>query len=96
MYSQYKLLDFSDKEKIESLSGKYQKLYGLVPEFRAGLHYGLATVGEIGKIKKEITYFRDVMNTTSRTQGLCKESKSHFGMHLPPALSGDLFFLYLY
>ncbi len=39
------------------------------------MHYGNATVGEIGKIKKEITYFEDVMNTTSRIQGLCKESE---------------------
>ena len=49
-------------------------MYGFVPEFRSGLHYGEATVGEIGKIKKEITYFGDVMNTTSRIQGLCKDT----------------------
>ena len=58
---------------INSLSAKYQEIYGFVPDFRSGLHYGEATVGEIGKIKKEITFFGDVINTTARIQGLCKE-----------------------
>ncbi len=64
---------FDIYDQIISLSDNYQDRYGYVPEFKAGLHCGEATVGEIGKIKKDITYFGDVMNTTSRIQGLCKE-----------------------
>lgn len=64
---------FDIQKRMEKLSGYYEKAYGLRPHFRAGIHLGGATVGEIGKIKKEITYFGDVMNTTSRIQGLSKE-----------------------
>jgi adenylate cyclase len=64
---------FDIETTINALSEKYLKQYGVIPKFRSGLHYGESTVGEIGKIKKEVTYFGDVINTTARIQGLCKE-----------------------
>ena len=64
---------FDIKKKVKLLSDTYQEKYGIQPHFRAGIHVGEATIGEIGKIKKEITYFGDVMNTTSRIQGITKE-----------------------
>ena len=64
---------FDIDERIDALSSIYEEKYGFVPVFRSGLHYGESTVGEIGKIKKEVTYFGDVINTTARIQGLCKE-----------------------
>ncbi|MBA4057450.1 MAG: adenylate/guanylate cyclase domain-containing protein, partial [Marivirga sp.] len=45
--------------------------FGLLPEFKAGFHVGMVTTGEIGVIKKEIIFTGDVLNTTSRIQGLC-------------------------
>ena len=50
-----------------------QKKYGLAPDFKAGLHVGEVTTGEIGALKKEIFYTGDVLNTTARVQGLCNE-----------------------
>jgi adenylate cyclase len=49
----------------------YKSVYDLFPSFKAGLHIGEATVGEIGVIKKDIVYSGDVLNTTSRIQGQC-------------------------
>ncbi|MEX0288997.1 MAG: adenylate/guanylate cyclase domain-containing protein [Flavobacteriaceae bacterium] len=49
----------------------YQKNFGLVPEFKAGFHIGRVTTGEIGKIKKDIIYTGDVLNTTARIQAQC-------------------------
>jgi adenylate cyclase len=49
----------------------YTREYDLLPSFKAGLHIGEATVGEIGVIKKDIVYTGDVLNTTSRIQGQC-------------------------
>ncbi len=49
----------------------YEKTYGLVPAFKAGIHCGKVTAGEIGVLKKEIIYTGDVLNTTARIQGLC-------------------------
>jgi adenylate cyclase len=56
------------KEKI-----KYQQKYGLVPDFKAGLHYGKVIAGEVGIIKRDITFSGDVLNTASRIQGKCNE-----------------------
>jgi adenylate cyclase len=58
---------------IDGLSDKYLTKYGVVPEFKAGLHFGKVIVGEIGVIKRELTFSGDVLNTTSRIQGKCKE-----------------------
>ncbi len=61
--------------KIERLlQGKkehYLNRYTILPSFKAGLHIGKATVGEIGVIKKDIVFSGDVLNTTSRIEGEC-------------------------
>ena len=59
------------QEAIQKKSNRYQEKYSLVPEFKAGLHCGVVTTGEIGVIKKDIVFSGDVMNTTSRIQNLC-------------------------
>ncbi len=53
----------------------YLKTYGLFPDFKAALHVGEVTVGEIGALKKEIFFTGDVLNTTARMQGLCTRFK---------------------
>jgi adenylate cyclase len=52
----------------------YLKRYGLVPGFRAGAHFGLVVVTEVGEIKSEIVFHGDVLNTTARIQGLCSST----------------------
>jgi adenylate cyclase len=64
---------FDMKSKIEKKKNKYIKHYGLVPAFKAGIHWGKVVVGEVGIIKRDITYSGDVMNTTSRIRNKCKE-----------------------
>ena len=49
----------------------YKEKYGLVPEFKAGVSAGYATVAEVGELKKELAYHGDVLNTASRIQGVC-------------------------
>ena len=66
------------QKKLEELSPFYEKKYGLVPEFKAGLHFGMVTAGEIGSIKKDIIYSGDVLNTTARIQELCNQYKIDF------------------
>jgi len=53
------------------LKNKYLDLYGVYPEFKAGLHAGKVVVTWIGDIKKEIVYHGDVLNTTSRLEAEC-------------------------
>ncbi len=66
---------FDMRKSIFRLKEKYESRYGLVPDFKAGIHYGHVIAGEIGIIKRDITYSGDVMNTTSRIQGMCNELK---------------------
>ena len=65
---------FNIQENLLRLQPYYQQHYdGIVPEFKAGLHYGYVMAGEIGVVKKEITFSGDVLNTTSRIQSKCNE-----------------------
>ncbi|HJY64296.1 MAG TPA: adenylate/guanylate cyclase domain-containing protein, partial [Ignavibacteria bacterium] len=63
---------FKIKETLDSLQDKYLKEFGLLPGFKAGLHFGEAVIGEIGDSKKDIVFHGDVMNTASRIQGQAK------------------------
>jgi len=51
----------------------YKHKYDAIPYFKAGLHVGRATVGEIGVLKRDIVYSGDVLNTTARIQSKCNE-----------------------
>ena len=62
---------FSMKEALERNKDVYEKKYNFFPTFKAGLHFGPVTTGEIGALKKEIFYTGDVLNVTSRIQNLC-------------------------
>jgi adenylate cyclase len=64
---------FDMKKEIMSKSHKYLQKYDLVPGFKAGMHCGKVVAGEVGIIKRDITFSGDVLNTTSRIQGKCKE-----------------------
>ncbi len=59
------------QRKLRERAGFYEEQFGMVPTFKAGLHLGEVTVGEIGIIKKEMIYTGDVLNTTSRIQAQC-------------------------
>ena len=62
---------FEMKRKLNSLSEKYEDKFGLRPGFKAGIHFGKVTTGEIGVVKKEIIFTGDVLNATARIQSLC-------------------------
>lgn len=62
---------YAMQEAILAQKAFYQEKYGLVPEFKAGLHCGQVTTGEIGVIKRDIAYSGDVLNTTARIQAKC-------------------------
>ncbi len=66
-------LFFSIKENVEKNRDNYLKKYSVVPQFKAGLHFGNVIVGQIGDLKREIVYNGDVLNTTARIQELCNE-----------------------
>jgi class 3 adenylate cyclase len=63
---------FLMKKAMQEHSQKFKEKFGIIPTFKAGIHCGTVTTGEIGEIKKNILYTGDVLNTAARIQGLCK------------------------
>ncbi|MCE7990325.1 MAG: adenylate/guanylate cyclase domain-containing protein [Roseivirga sp.] len=64
------------KGQIDARSEHYLSNYGVKPFFKAGLNVGKVTVAEVGKMKKEIAYHGDTINTAARIQGKCNDFKS--------------------
>jgi adenylate cyclase len=60
-------------QSIRQREAYFQSEYGLIPEFKAGMHLGTAVTAWVGTIKKEIAYHGDLLNTTARIQSKCNE-----------------------
>lgn len=63
---------FYARQTIKRMEKKYLKRFGIVPSFKAAIHCGPVIRGEVGDIKSEIVFSGDVLNTTSRIEGLCR------------------------
>lgn len=79
---------FAIQKAINESKDYYLNKYGILPEFKAGLHYGKVISGEIGTIKKEIAFSGDVLNTASRIQSEC--NKHQVNLLISDALLGLL------
>lgn len=66
-------LFFYIRRKIKRRKAYYIEKYGMIPEFKAGLHSGPVVSAIIGDIRKEIVYSGDVLNTASRLQESCND-----------------------
>lgn len=64
---------FEIRSLLQKLAPQYEENFGELPRFKAGIHMGKVTVGEIGVIKRDIAYSGDVLNTTARIQAKCNE-----------------------
>ncbi|HJW31221.1 MAG TPA: adenylate/guanylate cyclase domain-containing protein [Saprospiraceae bacterium] len=84
-------------------SSYYMSNYGVVPDFKAGLHCGPVMVGEIGLVKRDIAFSGEVLGTAARIQNRCnhlevnllisndlKELLPWPGSRLVPEHKGDL------
>ena len=66
------------RKNIQKKSNSFRRLFGIIPEFRVGIHLGEVTVGEIGVIKKDLAMSGDTMNTTARIRSACNELNEKF------------------
>ena len=66
------------RKNIQKNSERFRRKYGIIPEFRVGIHVGEVTVGEIGVIKKDLAMSGDTMNTTARIRSACNELNQKF------------------
>ena len=67
---------FALKSVLDGHTEVYEKLFGVRPKIRAGLHGGSVIVSECGDTKKSIVYFGDTMNTAARLEGEAKRTIS--------------------
>ena len=64
-------LFFNALDRIRQARDTFEKKYGTVPEFKAGMHCGKVVAGEMGDTKKEIAFLGDVINTAARIENEC-------------------------
>lgn len=64
-------LFFGFQDLLQARQSYYEGKYGLVPQFKAGLHGGKLMVAEVGVVKKELAFHGDVINTSARIQSEC-------------------------
>ncbi len=76
---------FTFQNKLDKKKNYYLSKYDTTPFFKAGVHFGLVTVTEVGVIKREIAYHSDVLNTAARIQSKCNE------FNAPLLISEDLY-----
>lgn len=77
-------LFFEAEDSVKRKKSLFEKEYGVVPEFKAGMHCGKVVSGEMGSTKMEIAYLGDVINTTARIEGECNP------LQKPLLISNDL------
>ena len=64
---------FAIQDRIAEKADSYRREFGLVPNFRAGVHAGPVVISECGDSRRQIAYFGDTMNVAARLQQHCKQ-----------------------
>nr|WP_321406227.1 adenylate/guanylate cyclase domain-containing protein [uncultured Carboxylicivirga sp.] len=76
---------YAFQKVINRKSFFYDFRYGLVPEFKAGIHIGEIMVLQVGRYKRDISYNGDTLNTTARIESMCNVCRENL------LISGVLF-----
>jgi adenylate cyclase len=56
----------------------FKTQYNITPEFKAAIHVGVVTIGEIGVLKRDLVMSGDTMNTAARIRTACNELNQKF------------------
>lgn len=70
---------------IEKREGYYQRKYEVTPKFKAGIHVGKVMVLQVGRIRRDISYNGDTLNTAARIESTCNTYNKNL------LISGDLY-----
>ncbi len=62
-------------DALETARSDFERAYGHVPAFRAGLHGGSVIAGELGDLKQEIVYVGDALNVGARLEEHAKRGE---------------------
>ena len=59
-------------DQVGARRERYERRYGTVPKFKAGLHGGAVVTSEIGDIKRDVVHSGDVVNTAAQIKAQCR------------------------
>lgn len=62
------------RDVIAGAAARYERDFGVVPRFRAGLHGGTVTAGELGDLRQQIVFVGDILNTAARLEEYAKRA----------------------
>ncbi len=62
---------FAFQKVIDRRSWYFNRKYGVEPKFKAGIHVGKTMVLQVGKVRRDISYNGDTLNTTARIESMC-------------------------
>ncbi len=63
---------------LQRRKGYYKRKYGVEVKFKAGAHVGAVMVLQVGRLKRDISYNGDILNTAARIESKCNELKQGF------------------
>ena len=65
---------FAVRDAMAGRAARYERDFGVVPRFRAGLHGGTVTAGELGDLRQQIVFVGDILNTAARLEEYAKRT----------------------
>ena len=65
---------FWSRDAVAREAARYTRDFGIVPRFRAGLHGGTVTAGELGDLRRQIVFVGDILNTAARLEEYAKRA----------------------
>ena len=61
------------RKELNKNGERFRRRYGVVPDYKAGLHVGTVMVGQIGIVKKDLVMSGDAINTAARIRSACND-----------------------
>ena len=65
---------FWSRDAVAREAARNARDFGTVPRFRAGLHGGTVTAGELGDLRRQIVFVGDILNTAARLEEYAKRA----------------------
>jgi adenylate cyclase len=61
------------RKELNRVAEKFRRNYDIIPEYKAGIHTGTVTVGQVGIVKKDLVMSGDAINTAARIRSACTD-----------------------
>jgi len=66
------------RKALNKAGERFRRKYDTIPEYKAGIHAGIVTVGQVGIEKKDLVMSGDAINTAARIRTACTETKQKY------------------